>query len=115
MLTKKLKLSPEDALKYEDITKDFDLLRFQQEASKKMKIRYNNPDDDQKTMIIESSDDIIQVRTKEINIEPKTSEFIRLTFNMPKTMGNYTACVIVKNKDNDEIEEILRFHMQVSR
>ena len=114
MKTRKVKLNPDESLKYEDITKDFDLLRFKQEQSKKMKIRYNNPDDEQKTMIIESSDDIIQVRTTELNIEAKTSEFIRLCFNMPKTLGNYTSCVYVRNKDNGEIEEILRFHMQVS-
>ena len=114
MLTQKVKLNSEELLKYEDITKDFELLKFKQEASKKMKIRYNNPDDENKSLIVESSDDIIYVRNRELNIESKTSEYIRLTFNMPKTLGNYTACIFVKNKDNGEIEEILRFHMQVS-
>ena len=112
MITQKIRLDPND-LKYEDITKDFELLKFRQEASKKMKIRYNNPDDEDKTFIIESTDDIIFVRNKELNIEQKSSEYIRITFNMPKTLGTYTASVIVKNKKTGEIEEILRFHMQV--
>ena len=98
----------------EEITKDFPLLKFKPEMTKKMKVRYNNPDDFNKNFIIESTDDIINIRNKEISIESKSSEFIRLTFVMPKTFGNYTASVIVKNKDINQIEEILRFHMQVT-
>ena len=103
----------QNVLKYEDITKDFELLKFKQEASKKMKIRYNNPDDVDKSFIVESTDSLIFVRNKEMNIEQKSSEYIRLTFNMPKTLGTYTASVIVRNKNTREIEEILRFHMEV--
>ena len=113
MISNITKLNKKELLKYENITKDFDELTFERDSSKKLKIRYNNPDDEDKYFIIESLDDIIFVRNKEMKIEEKSSEYIRLTFNIPKTLGIYTSNVIVKNKITGEIEEILRCHMQV--
>ena len=107
------KLNPNDLLKYENITKDYNNINIKKETSKKMKLRYNNPDDENKNLVIESLDDIIFVRNRELFIPQKASEFIRLTFNIPKTLGIYTSNVIIWNKNNGEIEEILRFHIQV--
>ncbi len=107
------KFNENDLLKYKEITKEFDLLKFEKNISKKMKIRYNNPDDNDKNLIVESLDDVIFVRNKEMFIEQKSSEFIRLTFNIPNTLGTYTAHVIVKDKYNGEIEEILKFKIRV--
>ena len=102
-----------ELLKYENITKDFDMLTFQRNISKKMKIRYNNPEDIDKNLVVESSDDIIYVRNRDMFIEQKTSEYIRLIFNIPNTIGIYTSTVTVKDKNSGEIEEILRFHIKV--
>ena len=113
MTSQKIKLSPKELLTYENITKDFDLIKFEKETTKKMKIRYNNPDDEEKKIIVESLDDIISVRSRDLNIEQKSSQYIKLTFNIPKTLGIYTSNVIVKNLNKGEIEEILRFHIQV--
>ena len=111
----KKKINNEDLLKYEEITKDYDPLRFAPKAQIKKKIRYMNPDDVDKVFEIESTDDdIVNVRNKELNIESKASEFIRLLFNAPETLGSYKVCVIVKNKANKEVEEVLRFHIQVN-
>ena len=110
----KKKINNEDLLKYEEITKDYDPLRFVPKAQIKKKIRYMNPDDVDKVFEIESTDDdIVNVRNKELNIESKASEFIRLIFNMPRTIGVYTPKVVVTNKANGEIEEILMFQCQV--
>ena len=113
MNIKEKKYNEEILSKYEDITKDFDLIKIQQGMSVKKKVRYNNPDDEDKNFIVDSTDDIIVVRTKELRIESKSSEYIRLVFNMPKTLGTYSASVVVTNKDNNKIEEILRFHILV--
>ena len=108
------KYKEEDLIKYKDITKVYPILKFEQQATKKMKLRYNNPYDEDKIIIVESTDeDILYVRTKEIKIEQKASEFIRLIFNMPRTIGVYTPKVVVTNKANGEIEEILMFQCQV--
>ena len=111
----KKKINLEDLAKYEDITKDYNNLKFKSNTQKKMKIRYNNPDDIDKVLEIESTDeDTIFVRVKELNIESKSGEFIRLTFNIPSTKCNYSPCVIVKNKTSKQIEEILRFNITVA-
>ena len=103
----------DDLLKYENITKDFDMLTFTRGESKKMKIRYNNPEDIDKNLVVESSDNIITVRNRDMFIEQKTSDYIRLIFNIPNTLGIYTSNVTVKDKNSGEIEEILRFHIKV--
>ena len=113
MASQKIKLSPKELLTYQDITKDFDLIKFEKGTIIKKKIRYNNPDDEDKNFVVESLDDIITIRSKEMYIEQKSSEYIKLTFNIPNTLGRYTSSVIVKNKDKGEIEEILRFNIQV--
>ena len=111
----KKKIRNEDLSKYEEITKDFGVLKLKPNEQKKMKIRYNNPDDFDKTFEIESTDDeTVNVRNKEINIESKTGEFIRLLFNAPQTFGTYTVCIVVKNKNNQEVEEVLRFQIEVN-
>ena len=112
MASQKIKLSPKELLTYENITKDFDL-KLDKETTRKKKIRYNNPDDEDKNFVVESLDDIITIRSKEMYIEQKSSEYIKLTFNIPNTLGRYTSSVIVKNKDKGEIEEILRFNILV--
>ena len=111
----KKKVNNEELLKYEDITKDFGVLNFKPNEQQKKKIRYNNPDDEDKVFEIESTDDdTINVRNKELSIESKNGEFIRLLFNAPKTLGTHTVSVIVKNKKNKEVEEVLRFQIQVN-
>ena len=103
----------DDLLKYENITKDFDMLTLSRGEPKKMKIRYNNPEDIDKHLVVESSDDIISVKDRDMILEQKTSEYIRLTFHTPNTLGIYTSSVTVKDKNSGEIEEILRFHIKV--
>ena len=113
MIVKKIK--KEDLLKYEDRTKDFEILNFKPKETKKKKIRYNNPDDSDKIFEIESTDnEIVNVRNKELKIESKAGEFIRLIFNAPETLGTYTVSIIVTNKAIKEVEEVLRFHIQVN-
>ena len=110
----KKKANKTELLKYEEITKEYAQIIMEKETSKKMKIIYNNPDDYNKTLEIESTDDdMVEVRTKVIHLKSKFSDYIRLTFNMPKTVANYNVSVIVKNKTNNEIEEILKFPIQV--
>ena len=112
MLTEK-KLTNEELLKYENITKDYPPLKLKPETSKKMKFRYNNPDDEDKHIIVESNDEIIEVRSKEVIIEQKNGKFIKLTFHAPKTLANYKPIVVIRNKRNGEIEEILRFNIYI--
>ena len=112
MLVKKLK--NEDLLKYEENTRDYGILKFAPQIQKKIKIRYNNPDEIDKDFEISStSNDIIYVRKKELHIESKAGEFIRLTINAPKTIGKYIVSIVIKNKANNTVEEVLRFHIQV--
>ena len=113
MLPQKKITKEELLLKNEKITKDYNTIKFKPETSKKMKFRYNNPDDEDKTILVESLDDIIEIRSKEVKIEQKNGKFIKLTFNIPKTPGNYKPVVIVTNQRNGEIEEILRFNIYV--
>ena len=98
----------------EDIIKDYQL-KLLINMKKKMKIKYNNPDDVDKVLAITSTDDdILEVRTKELKVEYKDMNFIRLTFNSPSTKCIYKPCVIIKNKANDQIEEILRFRIEIN-
>ena len=53
------------------------------------------------------------MRSKELRIESKRGNFIRLTLNIPSTICKYTVSIIVKNKDKNEVEEVLRFNIQV--
>ena len=113
MLTQTKIIGPEELLQYEDITKDFDL-KYRRNISKKMKIRYNNPDDEDKTFIIDSTDPIITIRTKQLTVKSKTGEYIRFVFNIPSTVGVYTPNILVKNVENNEVEEVLRFNIEVN-
>ena len=112
MLVKK-KMTKDQLLELEDITKEFDKLIMRKQTKKKMKIRYNNPEDEDKYILVESLDDIIEVKKEEIHIEEKTGEYIKLMFNIPKTEGTYKAHVLVKNKKDGKIEEVLKFNIQV--
>ena len=108
------KIRNEDLLKYQDITKHFDDLIFKRNTSKKIKIIYNNPDDfDKNFEIISTDNDTVFVRSKELRIESKRGNFIRLTLNIPSTICKYPVSIIVKNKDKNEVEEVLRFNIQV--
>ena len=112
MLVKKIK--NEDLLKYEDCTRDYEILKFAPQAQKKIKLRYNNPDEIDKDFEIESTaNDIINVRSKELHVDSKAGEFIRLTVCAPNTLGKYIVSIVVKNKANKKVEEVLRFQIQV--
>ena len=116
MITQTKSIKPEELKKYKDITKDFDDLKLKRNTSKKMKIRYNNPDDEDKKFIIESTDAILFIRTKELNVQSKTSGYIRFIINTPGTIGTYTPYIIVKKIGIDgvgEVEEVLKFSIEV--
>ena len=112
MLVKKTK--KEDLSKYDKITRDYDPLKIAPNTEKKIKLRYNNPDEMDKDFEIESTaNDIIFVRSKELHVDSKAGEFIRLTIVAPKTLGKYTVSIIVKNKANQKVEEVLKFFILV--
>ena len=110
----KKKISQEELDKNVEITKDYEL-RLKLNTKKKMKIKYNNPDDIDKVFEIQSTDDeILHVRTPELKIPYKEMNFIRLTFESPNTKCIYKPSIIIRNKANKNIEEILRFKIEVN-
>jgi hypothetical protein len=61
-----------------------------------------------------TDDDVLQVRTPELKVPYKEMNFIRLTFESPNTKCIYRPSVIIRNKANKKIEEILRFKIEVN-
>lgn len=96
-----------------NITKHYDLIRFHKNQEKRQKIIYNNPDDFDKNLLVESNDNMIYIRTKEVKIPSKTGQYIRFIIYAPKTKGFYSPNIIVKNARTREVEEVLQFNIEV--
>ncbi len=101
---------------YKDLTKEYSI---KIEAGSKLnkKIKYNNPDDEDKIVNIISTEPILYISTEKLVIEYKSSKYIKLTFISPQTIGKYTAYVVIEiektNTKPASVEEVLKFNIEV--
>ena len=108
-----IKASTIDLSKYPDITKEYPLIRCKKNSAVKKKLKYNNPDDYNKTLTLIAKDPIIKLRQKELKIEYKSSKYIKFILELPMTEGTYHPSIAIVNNRTGEIEEILKFNIEV--
>lgn len=103
----------QDLSKYSYLTKEYPVIRFKKNQTIKKKIKYNNPDDYDKPITVVSKDPIIKLRQKQMTIEYKSSKYIKFLFELPMTEGNYHPSIVITNDRTGEIEEILKFNIEI--
>ena len=108
-----IKASTIDLSKYKDITKEYPVLRCHKNCTLKKKLKYNNPDDYNKTLSFIAKDPIIKLRQKELKIEYKSSKYIKFFLELPMTEGTYHPSIAIVNNRTGEIEEVLKFNIEV--
>lgn len=96
------------------LTKEYKDIKLKPNSSYKKKIKYNNPDDVAKVIQVSSNDEIIKIKTEELSLDFKSSKYIMFSIITPKTEGFYTAYIKIKNLNKDEIEEILKFYINIT-
>jgi hypothetical protein len=109
-----VKSVPKDYKNYDHITKYYERTQVEKEMNKKWKIKYLNPDDENKELDLKTSDDtLIQLKKKVLKIKEKEFDYIRFIFKAPKTEAIYKPNITIINKYTNEIEEILSFEFEV--
>lgn len=101
--------------KYRYITKEYNI-KVENKCVIKKKIKYNNPDDYNKILKVYTVEPIIFIKTNNIILDYKTSKYIKFNILAPLTLGTYLAYIIVENtssKEEDKIEEVLKFIIEV--
>lgn len=97
---------------YESITKEY-RTQLKSNTFYKKKIRYNNPEDNDKLVRVFTTDPVVKIKKEEILIGFKTSENIRFSIMTPETLGIYKLHIFVENRALGKIEEVLRFIVEV--
>ena len=100
---------------YKNITHEYQISVKSNQILKK-KIKYNNPDDYDKIINIYTNEPYITIKENSFSLEYKSSKYIRLKFQMPKSLGTYIAYIYIENKlpSKSEIEEVLKFIIDVN-
>ena len=109
-----VKSNPKDDRNYEHITKSYPPVQIKKGVKKKWKIKYINPDDDNKELDIKTSDEtLILLKRKVLKIKEKEFDYIRFVFKAPITEAIYRPSISIINRYTNEIEEILQFEFEV--
>ena len=98
---------------YKHLIHEYPSMIFKPGSKIKKKFKYQNFDDFQKTIVIEPLDLYLEVINKKVSIQSKDSEYIHIQFNIPKTEGYYDCYLVIKNDDDQEVEEIEKYPIEV--
>lgn len=99
---------------YKHLIHEYPSMTFKPGSKIKKKFKYQNFDDFQKTIVIEPLDLYLEVINKKVSIQSKDSEYIHIQFNIPKTEGYYDCYLVIKNDDDQEVEEIEKYPIEVN-
>ncbi len=80
----------------------------------KKKFSYLNPDNYKKTLFLETTDPMLELVQKNIEIDSHSSKYIKLRF--PQREGFYYVYLIIRNlRNQNQIEEIEKFHFNAGK
>lgn len=84
------------------------------------KIKYNNPDDFDKIIKCYTNDPFIKIKTDTIVLDYKSSKYLRVQFNAPKSLGTVIGYIYIENqsqeiKGKSELEEVLKFVIEIDK
>ena len=100
-----------DLSKYISITQEYKMINCNRGELLKKKFSYLNPDNYKKTLFLETTDPMLELVQKTIEIDSHSSKYIKLRFNIPPRQGFYYVHLIIRNLTNqNQIEEIEKFH-----
>ena len=105
-----------DLSKYISITQEYEKINCNTGELLKKKISYLNPDNYKKTLFLETTDPLLELVQKKIEIESHSSKYIKLRFNIPQREGFYYVYLIIRNlRNQNQIEEIEKFHFNAGK